>query len=323
MDNIRTIFRERLHRTDNRLGRHVLHDSESRRFPFPTTGIALQSTTHERHIPIFDQGNVGSCTADAGIGCLGTGTFYATVKEIITTAGYDFSQSAVLRFYSDEENLDGDGPYPPQDNGSTGLTCAQVLKQHGLISGYQHTFTLDDALKALTQTPFITGVNWYEGMFTPTADGQVQPTGSIAGGHEFVAFKLDVENERIWFANSWGEGWGVNGTFWMTWSDFGRLLGEQGDVTVFVPLSQPAPTPTPPAPTPPDPTPTPVPPEPTPTPPAPPQPTPPGPVNPDAATPADVVLAGRVRHWAFGKHIIGNARAAAAVRTWLRKKNLT
>jgi hypothetical protein len=157
-------------------------------------------------------------------------------------------------------------------------------------------------------------------MFTPSATGEVEPTGSIAGGHEFYAFKLDVENERIWFANSWSDGWGVSGTFWMKWDDFGRLLGEQGDVTVFVPLSQPAPTPTPP--TPPQPTP-PAPPEPTPTPPAPPQPTPPAPVDPDAATPADVVLAGRVRGWAFGRHIVGNARAAGAVRTWLRKKNLT
>jgi hypothetical protein len=50
---------------------------------------------------------------------------------------------------------------------------------------------------------------------------------------------------------------------------FARLLSEQGDATVFVPLTQPAPVPTPvpptPAPTPtptPDPTPTPVPPTP-------------------------------------------------------------
>src|SRR2546423_656913 len=59
---------------------------------------------------------------------------------------YPREEPGAVKLYSDEEVLDGDGPYPPNDNGSTGLTCAKVLKRAGMISGYQHTFSLDAAL---------------------------------------------------------------------------------------------------------------------------------------------------------------------------------
>jgi hypothetical protein len=123
-------------------------------------------------------------------------------------------------------------------------------------------------------------------MFSPAADGRVTPTGSIAGGHEFVADEVDAENERVWFSNSWGTGWGVEGRFFMTFADFGRLLAEQGDVTIFVPLTQPAPTPAP------------------------------------VVDPADRELARTVRSWANGRHILSNAKAARAVRAWLAAKGL-
>lgn len=337
-----------LNPTDPRLGRHLHHDSRSRAYAYPTAGLTLVSTKHTRYIPILDQGQVGSCTANAGIGCLGTGQFYDTVKDLIASTGYGFDEPHVQQFYSDEETADGDGPYPPNDNGSTGLTCASVLQKHNLISGYQHTFSLNDALLALTQTPWIAGMNWYSDMFNPDANGQVHPTGSLAGGHEIVADELDVENKRVWFSNSWGAGWGVNGRFFLSWDDFNTLLGQGGDVTIFVPLTQPAPTPTPPPvpptpvppvpptpvpPTPPAPPtppvppvpPTPVPPTPPappPAPPAPPTPTPPAPPNPDKPTPADAILAFRIRSWANAFHLFGNAKAAEAVRAWLKAKGL-
>jgi hypothetical protein len=87
------------------------------------------------------------------------------------------------------------GQYPPDDTGCDGLTIAKVLTAAGEISGYQHTFSLDDALKALGVTPVITGVtSWYQDMFNPTADGRVHPTGGVAGGHEFVVDEIDAEH---------------------------------------------------------------------------------------------------------------------------------
>ena len=38
--------------------------------------------------------------------------------------GQSDRQAGAYRLYSAEESIDGDGPYPPNDNGSSGLTCA-------------------------------------------------------------------------------------------------------------------------------------------------------------------------------------------------------
>lgn len=240
---------------DPRLKRHIHHDERSRQFAFPTEGLTVQTVKHLRHIPILDQGQVGSCTGNAGIGDLAVDPLFGALPG---SPRYALDESGALKLYSDAEVIDGDGPYPPNDNGSSGLSIAKALKNAGLISGYQHTFSLDAALKALSVTPFIFGTNWYDSMFNPDADGRVHISGSIAGGHEIMCRECDAENQRVWFDNSWGESWGVGGRFYLTFEDFGTLLAQQGDVTVLLPLTVPAPTPTPqppaPTPTPGDPT---------------------------------------------------------------------
>jgi hypothetical protein len=291
------IYRERIPSTDPRLKRHVHHDSRSRQFAFDTAGLTIRSVKHERRIPVLDQGQLGSCTGNAGIGCLGTDPFYDTLNAGVAASlrglvgHYTLTETGAIQLYSDATRIDDyPGQYPPEDTGSDGLTIAKVLKAAGEIAGYQHTFSLDDALKALTVTPFITGTVWLDGMFTPDPDGRVHPVGAVAGGHEYVADQLDAENERIWFTNSWGTGWGVGGRFYLSFDDFGQLLAQQGDVTIFTPLSQPAPVPTP---------------------------------TPDA-DPADVALAAVAHPWVRERHtdIAGNRRMQAALKAWLKAKGL-
>jgi len=235
------IYKEKIHSHDPRLKRHIYHDSRSKLYAFDTTGLKITSVVHPRHIGILDQGQIGSCTGNAGIGALATDPIF---KTIFTSSKYALNEVGAVALYSDAETIDGNGPYPPNDNGSCGLSIAKALQAAGLISGYQHTFTLDDALKALTVTPIIVGVNWYQAMFTPDKDGRVHPTGSIAGGHEIVAREIDAANSRVWFDNSWGTGWGVSGRFYLTFADFSTLLSQQGDVVAFTPNTQPSPTPT-------------------------------------------------------------------------------
>lgn len=242
---------ERVAPADPRLRRYVNHDSRSRAFAYDTSGLTLVNTRHVRHVPVLDQGDLGSCTGNAGIGCLGTGRFF-------TDRGthYSLDEAGAVALYSDATKADPyEGTYPPTDTGSDGLTVAKVLTKAGEIAGYRHTFTLNDALLALTKTPWICGTNWTDGMFAPDSDGRVRPTGAVAGGHEYVAEQLDVDHQRVWFTNSWGASWGVDGRFYMTWDDFGALLRRDGDVTIFAPLAQPTPTPTP---VPPQPTPDPA-----------------------------------------------------------------
>jgi hypothetical protein len=127
---------------------------------------------------------------------------------------------------------------------------AKACQQRGFISGYVHATSLEAALTALAAGPVIAGVNWYSSFDQPDAEGVISigKRAAVRGGHEICVDELDVENRRIGFTNSWGDSWGVGGRAYMSWDTFGRLLDEDGDVTVFVPLTQPAPTPTPPVP---------------------------------------------------------------------------
>jgi hypothetical protein len=283
----------RIPSTDPRLNRHVRHDDRSRAYAFDTSGLSIVSAKHTRRIPVLDQGQLGSCTGNAGIGCLGTDPFWATLASVperhvdvyIAGARYAFNETGAIDLYSDATKADDyPGQYPPDDTGSDGLTIAKVLKSAGEISGYQHTFSRDDALKALGVTPAIVGIPWTNDMFNPDGDGRVHPTGSIAGGHEICADEVDAENQRVWFTNSWGTSFGVNGRFYLSFADFGDLLSQQGDVTIFTPLTQPAPTPTP--------------------------------------ADADHQLLTDLEHWLAEHHVGDNARAKAAVLRWKTVKGL-
>lgn len=241
-----------IHVLGKRLGRHIRHDPRSLAYLYPAADLgSLKSVRHERHIPVLDQGSLGSCTGNAAEGCVGTGAFLAAVPDGDAAkptgdAAHDEVQAVAL--YSAATQLDDvPGTYPPDDTGSDGLSVAKAAKNAGLISGYRHATSLEAALAALSSQPVITGVNWYDSFDNPDADGNISITASavVRGGHEFVLDELDVPGKRVGFTNSWGESWGLSGRAYLSWDDFGRLLDEQGDVTVFVPITQPAPTPTP------------------------------------------------------------------------------
>ena len=240
MDQV-IIYKERIPSIDPRLKRHIYHDSRSKLYTFQPYFKTVSSVVHQRFIPILDQGNVGSCTGNAGIGALATDPLYKTLPQ---ASKYSLDESGAVKLYSDAETIDGDGPYPPNDHGSYGLSIAKALKNAGIISGYQHTFTLNDALLALCTYPILVGMNWYEGMFNPAPDGRVTISGPLAGGHEIVAREIDATNQRVWFDNSWGTSWGVQGRFYLTFNDLGTLLNQRGDVIVLIPNTVPTPSPT-------------------------------------------------------------------------------
>jgi len=244
------------HPGPGRLGRHVEHDERSRAFAISEDLLpgTYNSAVHTVRIPVLDQGAVGSCTGHAAEGLVGTDPLFDAIPGTVAArptgdAQADHVQAVAL--YSSATRLDGiQGVYPPTDTGSTGLAVAKAAQAAGLISGYQHAFSLAAALKALSVMPLIIGVNWYEGFDRPDAAGQVSISGSVRGGHEFLLYGIDAAGRRVLARNSWGESYGAVGCFSFSFDDFGRLLAEHGDVTAFVPLTAPAPVPTPVPPTP-------------------------------------------------------------------------
>jgi hypothetical protein len=275
------------------LGRKVNHDPRSLAYPFLATTATLVNVTHTRMVPIFDQGSLGSCTGNAAVGAVGTAPLYDEVPLALHSR---LNEAEAVKIYSAATTLDtSPGSYPPTDTGSDGVSAASACKTAGLISGYTHCFSLAAVQTALQSTPVIIGINWYSGFDNPDAKGFVKVSGSVRGGHEVCLVGIDVVAKTVTAANSWGEGWGAAGYFTFSWADLERLLNEQGDATVLLPLTAPAPTPVP---VPPFPTPTPVPP-----------------------ADADAVLAVTLHKWLNSSPRFYHPVQAAAS-TWLTSKNL-
>lgn len=231
------------HRTDRPLplGRIVVHDSRNRMYRHQRTSPVLVTRLHTRHIPILDQGRYGSCTGNAQVGVMGTSPEYETMP-----AGLVMDEALALKIYSAAEVIDGNGPFPPSDYGSSGPSAAKAAMKLGLISGYTHCLSLTDVLDALQYNTVSIGINWYESMDSPPSSGLLTVSGGVRGGHEVVLRGIDVEAKTVYGDNSWGTSWGVDGgSFRMSWVTLDRLLHEDGDGTVSVPLNKPAPVPTP------------------------------------------------------------------------------
>lgn len=211
---------ERFDVQDKPLGRLVRHDERSRLYPAPMAS-SVKSVVHVRLVPIFNQRKLGSCTGNACAGALSTAPF----KN-------HFTETDAVRIYSEGTKLDSIfGTYPPTDTGSSGLAVMHAAKNEGLISGYTHSFSFDHFLKALVLGPCIVGMAWRTGGDSPNADGLISYTGAVRGGHEVLAREINAQEGLVGFDNSWGEGYGDKGRFFMSYSDVKKALADSGDAT--------------------------------------------------------------------------------------------
>lgn len=294
------VGRVRYAANDRRLGRHVNHDPRSRRFPMRVGTVELRSVRHRRQVPIWDQGDLGSCTGNAALGCLGTDPFFGTVSDVERAALGGWTEQGAVSLYAAATTWDGfPGTYPPEDTGSDGLSVAKALHNAHMIAGYRHAFTLPDLLGGLMETPCIVGTEWLSGMWNPDADGVIRPAGSLEGGHEYVCDEFvragDVFGssrgvatvDMLGFTNSWSMSWADSGRHYMRADEFGWLLDRQGDATFFVPATEPAPTP-----------------------------------EPVVEADPDVELADALRGWSGKRDATSCRKQRAAVRDWLLAKGL-
>ena len=215
------------------LKRYVEHDPRSR--AFPADGITPKRSVwwHSYGLPL-DQGDIGSCTADAF--CQWRNALPAHTHKMAM-----LRQSDAYDLYHWETMLQGGPIFPPADPGGSGLSVCKAAVAGGFISSYRHAFGIFHAAEAIQVGPFLVGSNWYDSMFEPIAVAlvapamvEIAPDAVVKGGHEYLCTGYSPRLSLWRFLNSWGREWGASGHFYMTSETFHRLLEEQGDITVPV-----------------------------------------------------------------------------------------
>jgi hypothetical protein len=237
--------------TDPRLGRHMELDSRSTQY-----GVSLQEQAAKpvnqdwaSPIPIMDQGQLGSCTGNAGTRFIAWK--YRDNLSAVTLSGKNLGQDATadeqfaVELYHEATVNDGfSGTYPPDDTGSSGLGVMRSFKKAKLVTSYVHAFSLRSLVAMLQKGPYIQGMPWYNAFFEPDSNGFIdsnpnwQPSG-VAGGHEIFCrgvellsgWSFDTAPEKIVlnYDNSWNTSWGDHGSFRMRGSTY-QALKQQIDV---------------------------------------------------------------------------------------------
>jgi hypothetical protein len=220
--------------------------------------VAIKTVVWARRIPILDQGQLGSCTANALTGLLGTdsagrtGATEVSVKAdgkgVFAAGTLPLNEDFAVRAYRLNTLLDSiPGQYPPDDTGSSGIACGKTLKALGLATSYSHAFSLDALKAALQSGPALIGIIWLNSMFDPKSDGTltIDRSSGVAGGHELVVSAYDAVARVFRLDNSWNASWGDAGSCYVAEADMGWLLAQGGDVTVPQLVAAPTPTPVP------------------------------------------------------------------------------
>jgi len=215
-----------------RLGRHVVHDERSRDFPAEKASKIVDVEHQAFGLPL-DQGEIGSCTANALVGALQS-------RPDVTTAlrQKPRTETDAQHLYGVETTMEGQ-PWPPNDPGGSGLMVCKAGKSLGWVKSYSHAFGLEHALLALVKRPAIFGVPWYSSfdqVDPKTGVVELPPGATVRGGHEIVADAIKASEQLVGFWNSWGTVYGLGGRFWVPFTVLERLLAEQGDCTVPVPV---------------------------------------------------------------------------------------
>jgi hypothetical protein len=227
-----------------RLGRHQMHDvldAMPEREAERSLDLLkpIRTVTHVEHEPCFDQGQLGSCTANAAFGTRVTGTDEEWAAFLAVWAKFTGGRDSVVEddcvaLYQVETRLDDSqipGEYPPDDTGSSGPWSMLALEKDGLIRSFTHTRRVHTALVALNTAAISIGVPWYQSMFQPDASGRVvvDESSGLAGGHQVCVVANDISARLVTIRNSWGTSWGDAGHATLSWDDLTTLFRQGGD----------------------------------------------------------------------------------------------
>jgi hypothetical protein len=218
---------EFIEQKDTRLGRQKVHDPRSKGFPVPEA--VDRSTWKNKTIRIYDpRVNPNQCHGE----CTGVAKCVQMNAVGNRVSGVVFNMDQAHTFYHLATTLDPfKGTWPPDDTGSSGLASAKAAQQLKIGGDYQHVFNGADGVvqQIMLGKVVSVGTKWYNGMFEPNAQHVIEPSGDLAGGHQYSAHRYDAKNDRVMIRCWWGPDFR---DVWILRDHLNELILDGGDAHV-------------------------------------------------------------------------------------------
>jgi papain like protease len=186
----------------------------------------------------LDQGETSTCVGFAWRNFLRC----APIQTVVAgPSPWEIYRQAVL--HDEWPDNDKEGKLADNSPGMQSGTCiragSMVLTKLNRARLFLWAFELPAVVDwVLLKGPMVIGVNWYDSMFEPDAEGiiHVKPGSRIAGGHALLIRGVDTTRALATLENSWGDAWGINGSCFIQLADLDRLLAEDGEGATAVEL---------------------------------------------------------------------------------------
>jgi hypothetical protein len=169
---------------------------------------------------VLDQGREGAC--------VGHGVAHEAAASPVRVRGID--ETVAHAVYKRAQQLD---PWPGEAyEGTSVLAGMKAGQERSWWSGYRWALSMAELRAALEEGPVVVGVEWRDGMYR-ASDGVVTATGRVVGGHALLVTGYTPRHRVLkapayrW-RNSWGPGYGINGSAYISADDLYEILYAAG-----------------------------------------------------------------------------------------------
>jgi hypothetical protein len=213
-------------------GRRFAPDKRDKKFPLRGMLPKASERTSRSWTDNLWRGNQGNTPRCVGFGCV-----HWLHAAPIVPKGKKVPAVTPAKVYSLAQKLD---EWPGEDYDGTSVRGGiKALQQLGYVQSYYWAATVEDSVRCvIDQGPLIIGINWYEGMCDPKADGLCYPTGECVGGHCVCVTGASRLTKQLRFLQSWNPSWGDHGHGYLSFDDFGQLLKEDGEACLAIEIGR-------------------------------------------------------------------------------------
>jgi len=219
------------------------HDPKSRKYAIRP--LLEKRTIEKRPVMwqegiVTDQGSEGAC-----VGFAWMNEMLATPVAPANQPPAKLANSLAYSYYREAQKID---QWEGEDyEGTSVLAGAKIMQQNGYIQQYRWCFSIDDIRDAvISEGPVVIGIPWYSAMYETGPNGLVKIGGSNVGGHAIVitgyhpSMLINGRRQEVFrWRNSWGSGYGIDGSGYIRYNDLSKLLKESGEACVPMLRSEP------------------------------------------------------------------------------------